>query len=98
MPDDLDGAASRAGEPPTNMSAKSESRRSDGQSAKSALARPVVVMIETTWKAPTRTAASPSAMPYAQTIAVDRRGCDAGSARGRGGTPRRARAPAGGVA
>ena len=50
-------------DPPTNMSAKSESRRRGGQRAKSALASPVVVMIETTWNVAERTAASPSAMP-----------------------------------
>ena len=37
-------------DPPTNMSAKSVSTRRDGQSAKSVVAIPVVVMIETTWK------------------------------------------------
>ena len=37
-------------EPPTNISAKSVSAVSDGQRAKSAFAKPVVVMIETAWK------------------------------------------------
>ena len=46
-------------DPPTNMSAKSESRRSGGQRAKSALANPVVVMIETTWNVAERTAPRP---------------------------------------
>ncbi len=45
-----------------------------GQSAKSTLANPVVVMIETTWKDAWRNAASPAAKPDAQistvTIAV----------------------------
>ena len=37
-------------EPPTNMSAKRVSSATDGQRAKSALAMPVVVTIETVWK------------------------------------------------
>ena len=57
-------------EPPTNISAKSVRRQSAGQRAKSALAKPVVVMIETVWKTPARNAASPSAMPYAQSCAA----------------------------
>ena len=39
-------------EPPTNMSAKSVSRRSTGHSAKSVVANPVVVMIEIAWNTP----------------------------------------------
>jgi hypothetical protein len=50
-------------EPPANMSAKSVRRQSTGHVAKSRLAKPVVVMMETVWKTPARTAASPSSIP-----------------------------------
>ena len=49
------------------MSAKIVRSATAGQSAKSALTIPVVVMIETAWKKPVRTASSPSLIPYPQT-------------------------------
>jgi hypothetical protein len=57
-------------DPPMNMSAKSARRSTAGQSAKSALAIPVVVMIEIVWKKPARIASSPSAIPYPQIMIV----------------------------
>ncbi len=53
-------------EPPTNISATSVISASADQKLKSALAKPVVVIIETAWKTDSRTAASPSAMPSVQ--------------------------------
>ncbi len=52
------------------MSAKSVSRHSTGHVAKSSVAKPVVVTIETAWKTPARTAASPSSIPNAQSWIV----------------------------
>ena len=57
-------------EPPTNISANSVSSATAGQRAKSALAMPVVVTIDTVWKKAERTASSPVAIPSPQSITV----------------------------
>ena len=47
-------------QPPTNMSTKSTSWPSGGQSSKSSVAKPVVVRIEVTWNRAVRRARSRS--------------------------------------
>ena len=70
VPHDLDRSSRRP------RGAADEHQREQGQQERGRPERevgarhPVVVMIETAWKNPARTAASPSAIPYAQSIAV----------------------------
>ena len=78
-------------EPPANMSAKSVRSEMTGQSAKSAVANPVVVMTETDWKTAARTASSPSAIPYPHSWTSSAIEARRRRTPGTAGTPRRAR-------